>query len=635
MKISSLKDLTKLKHEGLRLLYPEKIKIRTGLTTCARASGAEQLHNFIKKYIEAEGLNWLSAETGCIGFCQKEPIIEVFMPDYSKLLYANMNLEKTKSLLDSLKAGKIYTKFILCQKEYDYNLIADKKIDLLKGKKAELKGLPLFEEVAFFSKQKRNILRNCGLIDPGSIREYIALGGYFSLYKSFHEYQPQEIINEVKQAKLRGRGGAGFYTGIKWELCRQARGEKKFIICNADEGDPGAYMDRNILESDPFSIIEGMTIGGYAIGAHQGYIYVRAEYPLAIKKLENAIKLAREHGLLGRDIMNSGFDFEIKIVKGSGAFVCGEETALIASIEGRPGEPTQRPPYPAEKGVQGYPTNINNVKTWANIPLIVARGSSWFTKLGTEKSKGTMIFSLVGKVKNTGLVEVPLGIKIRDIIYDIGEGIFNDKKFKAVQTGGPSGGCIPSALIDLAVDYEELSAAGSMMGSGGMVVMDEDTCMVDVAKYFLKFTCDESCGKCIPCREGTRRMLEILEDITSGNGREEDIELLENMGKTIIDSSLCGLGGTAPNPVLSTIRYFRDSYEEHIKNKKCSAGVCKDLLTYSIDPENCSGCGLCLLECPQKAIIGEKKARHSIKKELCTKCGICLEACKFGAIEVQ
>ena len=441
-----------------------------------------------------------------------------------------------------------------------------------------IKKVPKYEEVPFFSKQDKRILRNCGFINPDKIEEYIAQGGYFALVTALSKLKPDEIIDQVTRSGLRGRGGAGFPTGRKWSFCRQADDDPKYIICNADEGDPGAYMDRSILEGNPHSVIEGMVIGAYAIGAKKGYIYVRAEYPLAIEKLKTALKQAEECGFLGSNILGSGFDFSIDIERGSGAFVCGEETALIASIEGQTGEPRQRPPFPAQSGLWGKPTNINNVKTWANIPLIIARGADWFSALGTDNSKGTVVFSLVGKVVNTGLVEVPMGTKLGSLVFDIGGGIPDSRKLKAVQTGGPSGGCIPAQLAHLSADYETLTEAGSIMGSGGMVVMDEDTCMVDLAKYFLTFTRDESCGKCTPCREGTRRMLEILTDITEGRGQEGDIELLEEMGKTIIDSSLCGLGGTAPNPVLTTIRYFMEEYDQHIKYKRCPAMVCKKII---------------------------------------------------------
>jgi len=444
---------------------------------------------------------------------------------------------------------------------------------------------------------------------------------------------PEEVIDEVKQSGIRGRGGAGFPTGFKWEFCRKAKGNKKYIICNADEGDPGAYMDRGLLEGTPHSIIEGMIIGAYAIGANEGFVYIRDEYPIAVSTIDNAIKQARQHGLLGKNILNSHFDFDITIVRGAGAFVCGEETALIASIEGKKGEPRQRPPFPAQKGLWRKPTNINNVETWANIPLIISKGAKWFAKIGTEKSKGTKIFSLVGKINNTGLVEIPMGITLKELIYKIGGGIPEGKSFKAVQTGGPSGGCIPENLLDTPIDYEKLKDVGSIMGSGGMVVMDENTCIVDVARYFLEFLQDESCGKCLSCREGTKRMAEIVTNITKGQGKEGDLELLEELANVVKDTSMCGLGQTAANPVLSTLKYFRDEYEDHIKNRKCPAGICSALIQYLIISEKCTGCGACMKACPQQAISGEKKKPHVIDQNKCIKCGICLETCKFNAVE--
>ncbi|MCK4584663.1 NADH-quinone oxidoreductase subunit NuoF, partial [candidate division WOR-3 bacterium] len=448
------------------------------------------------------------------------------------------------------------------------------------------------------------------------------------------EKSPEDIIKTVKDSGLRGRGGAGFPTGFKWDFCRKAKGDVKYVICNADEGDPGAYMDRSLLEGNPHSVIEGMIIGAYAIGAKEGWVYVRNEYPLAIENLTIALKQAREHGLLGENIRGSGFSFDINISRGAGAFVCGEETALMYSIEGERGIPRQRPPFPVRKGLFGKPTNINNVETWANVPKIIEKGADWFSKIGTETSKGTKIFSLVGKVKNTGLVEVPMGITLREVIFDIGGGMLNGKGFKAVQTGGPSGGCIPENLVDLPVDYESLNQVGSIMGSGGMIVMDENTCMVDVAKYFLNFLQDESCGKCLSCRKGIQKMLEIVTDITEGNGKEEDLETLEELAYVVKDVSLCGLGQTAPNPVLSTIRYFKDEYLAHIKDKKCSAGVCKTLIKYTIDAEKCTGCTACLKVCPQDAIEGETKKPHSIIEDKCIKCGMCFDICQYDAVVI-
>jgi NADH:ubiquinone oxidoreductase subunit F (NADH-binding)/Pyruvate/2-oxoacid:ferredoxin oxidoreductase delta subunit len=474
-----------------------------------------------------------------------------------------------------------------------------------------------------------------GNIDPNSLEDYLAIGGYSALIKVLNGMKPETIIEEIKTAGLRGRGGGGFSMGLKWEATRNAPGLPKYIICNADEGDPGAYMDRSLLEGNPYSILEGMLIGAYAIGSNTGYIYVRNEYPLAVKNITIAVEKARELGILGKDILGSGFDFDVLIVRGGGAFVCGEETALIASIEGRSGEPRAKYVFPSERGLYNKPTNINNVETWANVPLIINKGAEWYRSIGTENSKGTKIFALVGKINNTGLVEVPMGITLREIVYDIGGGIPKGRKFKAVQVGGPSGGCIPESHLDLQVDFDALSKVGSMMGSGGMIVMDDRTCMVDVALYFLKFLEEESCGKCTPCREGVHQMRLILERITEGNGKKEDLETIEWMGRAIIDGSLCALGGTAPNPVLTTLRYFRNEYEAHIKEKRCPAGVCKALITYTIDPDLCTGCMVCAKICPVEAATGEKKEVHTIDQYKCIKCGACFESCKFDAVKVS
>jgi NADH:ubiquinone oxidoreductase subunit F (NADH-binding)/(2Fe-2S) ferredoxin/Pyruvate/2-oxoacid:ferredoxin oxidoreductase delta subunit len=491
-------------------------------------------------------------------------------------------------------------------------------------------------DVPFYKKQRRLIFGNNGLLDPTSIEDYIALGGYSALAKALLEMKPDQIIQEIKKSGLRGRGGGGFPTGSKWESCRNAPTSNgtRYVICNADEGDPGAYMDRSLLEGNPHSVLEGMIIGAYAIGSTQGYVYVRHEYPLAVKNLRVALDQAREYGLLGADILGSGFDFDVVIARGGGAFVCGESTALMASLEGKIGEPRQKHIHTVVKGLHNKPSNLNNVETWANVPLIINKGAGWYADIGTAGSKGTKIFSLVGKIKNTGLVEVPMGITLREIIYDIGGGLLNGKKFKAVQTGGPSGGCIPENLLDLPVDFDELSRVGSMMGSGGMIVMDESTCMVDTAKYFVNFLTEESCGKCLPCREGLDRMNDILAGITAGNGKSGDIELLEELGEVIKETSLCALGGTAGNPVLSTIRYFRDEYEAHIGQHRCPAGVCKALITYTIDEEKCTGCMVCAKNCPEKAITGKKKEVHVVDQSACIKCGLCRENCKFDAVIV-
>jgi len=495
--------------------------------------------------------------------------------------------------------------------------------------------IPKMKDIPFFQNQRLIALRNRGLIDPDKIEEYIARDGYKALSKVLTSMTPEEVIQELKDSGLRGRGGAGFPTGVKWELCRKAAETPKYIICNADEGDPGAFMDRSIIEADPFSILEGMAIGAYAMGGTDGYIYIRVEYPLAIERMITAIEQAREYGLLGEDIFGLGFSFDVKVFQGAGAFVCGEETSLIHSIEGRPAEPRIRPPFPAQSGLWGKPTNINNVETWANVPVIINWGAKWFAKIGTETSKGTKVFSLAGNINNAGLVEVPMGITLREIVYDIGGGIPKGKQLKAVQTGGPSGGFIPTSLLDLPVDYERLQEAGAIMGSGGMIVVDEETCMVDVAGYFLDFLRSESCGKCTTCREGVAAMRDILTDISSGKGDLGQLQLLEDLGEAVRDASLCALGGTAPNCVLSTLRYFRDEYEAHINDKKCPAGVCRELIRYRIDAEKCKGCMLCSKYCPEEAIAGETKEAHIIDEEKCIKCGACREACKFEAVVVE
>ncbi len=552
--------------------------------------------------------------TGCQGFCERGPIV-IAQPD--AIFYQCVTVNEVPYLVEEhLIKGRPAKKLMYVPEK-------------------EALPVPKMSDIGFFKHQRLIVLRNRGRLDPENIEEYITFDGYEALQKVLTSMKPEQVIAEIKKSGLRGRGGAGFPTGLKWELCRSAEEHPKYIICNGDEGDPGAFMDRSVLEADPHSVIEGMLIGAYAIGAQKGFIYVRKEYPLAVKRVHIAIKQALEYGLLGEDILGTGFNFFIDVVQGAGAFVCGEETALMAAIEGRVGRPRTRPPYPVEKGLWGKPTNINNVETWANVPVIILRGADWFAQIGTEKSKGTKIFSLVGKINNTGLVEVPMGIKLREIIYDIGGGIPHNKEFKAVQTGGPSGGCIPKQYLDLPIDYESLSEVGSMMGSGGMIVMDEDTCMVDVARYFLNFTQQESCGKCVPCRLGTKQMVEILNRIVEGNGKEGDIELLENIGKNVKLASLCGLGQTSPNPVLTTIRYFRDEYLAHIKEKRCPALVCKALISYTIDPDLCTGCVACAKNCPTKAISGERKKVHVIDQKKCTKCGICQTVCppKFSAVK--
>lgn len=552
--------------------------------------------------------------TGCHGFCERGPLVVIYPEGvfYQRVLPEDVAEIVSQTVMN----GRIIERLLY--------------IDPVTEKKVVHE-----DEVPFYNKQLRLVFGNNGRIDPTEIRDYIGIGGYSALSKVLFKMQPQEVIEAIKCSGLRGRGGGGFPTGRKWESCRKAEGDIKYVICNADEGDPGAFQDRSLLEGNPHSVIEGMIIGGYAVGAKEGYVYVRNEYPLAVKHVGIAIKQAQEYGLLGENILGLGFSFTIKINRGGGAFVCGESSALMASIEGRLGEPRFKHVHATEKGLWDRPTVLNNVKTWATVPLIINKGAEWYAGIGTQKSKGTMIFSLVGKINNTGLVEVPMGITLRELIFCIGGGIPGEKRFKAVQTGGPSGGCIPGKLLELPVDYERLTEAGSMMGSGGLIVMDEDTCMVNVAKYFLAFTLDESCGKCTPCREGIKHMLGILSDITCGQGKESDLEFLEELGNVIKETSLCALGGSAPNPVLSTLRYFRDEYQTHIKDKRCPAGVCQALIEYSIDEAKCTGCGACKKTCAQAAISGEKKKPHIIDKKSCIKCGACLEVCKFDAIIVS
>ena len=606
-KIKNLEDLKMFQKKLSEKRDERFISITSG--TCGQARGSLKLEEAFKK--EAKGKIDVKI-TGCHGFCEAEPNIIIF-PD--GIFYQHLKPEDAEEIVEMT---------VLLGKVIDKHLYKDPKTG---------KAYTYQKDIPFYKKQMRLLLGDNPYIDPTMIEDYVAVGGYQALAVALRK-SPEDIIKTVKNSGLRGRGGAGFSTGDKWAMARKQRGDVKYIICNADEGDPGAYMDRSLLEGNPHSIIEGMLIGGYAIGAQEGWVYVRNEYPLAIKNLTIAIKKTKELGLLGEDILGSTFNFDIKIAKGAGAFVCGEETALMFSIEGKRGIPKQRPPYPVEKGLFGKPTNINNVETWANVPKIMEKGADWFSKMGTETSKGTKIFSLVGKVKNTGLVEVPMGITLKEVIFDIGGGMLNGKGFKAVQTGGPSGGCIPEKLIDLPVDYESLTKAGSIMGSGGMIVMDEGTCMVDVAKYFLNFLQDESCGKCLSCRKGIQKMLEIVTDITEGKGKEDDLETLEELAYVVRDVSLCGLGQTAPNPVLSTLRYFRDEYLTHIRNKKCPAGVCKTLIKYSIDAEKCTGCTACLKVCPQDAIKGEKEKPHSVIEEKCIKCGMCYDICQYDAVVI-
>lgn len=584
----------------------------TGCVACGSYEIKDALEKEITKRRLQEEIDVIA--TGCNGFCERGPIV-VVQPD--GIFYQRLKKEDIPYLVEEhlLKGRPV------------------KKLMYVPPKEKE--PVPKMSDIGFFKHQRLIVLRNRGRIDPENIEEYVAFDGYQALEKALTAMKPENIIKEIKESGLRGRGGAGFPTGLKWERCRNAPGNVKYIVCNGDEGDPGAFMDRSVLEADPHAVIEGMVIGAKAIGAQKGYIYVRTEYPLALKRIKIAINQAEKYGLLGKNILGTQFDFSIEVSRGAGAFVSGEETALLAAIEGRIGVPRQRPPYPVQKGLFRKPTVINNVETWANVPQIVQKGAKWFSEMGTETSKGTKIFSLVGKINNTGLVEVPMGITLQEIVYEIGGGIPKNKQFKAVQTGGPSGGCIPNDLLKLPIDYESLTQAGSMMGSGGMIVMDEDTCMVDVAKYFMNFLRDESCGKCLSCREGTQRMWEILDKITKGKGSAEDLIILEELAHAVKDASMCGLGQTAANPIFSTIRYFRDEYITHIKEKKCPAKVCKPLIKYTIIPERCTGCLACLKVCPAEAISGERKKVHKINQDKCTKCGSCLQICRFEAVGVE
>jgi len=621
-RLSSPQELEKLSDEILKKRDPHQPFITVCGGTGCHASGCHQVVDAFKKILqERVKSNGVGLRvTGCHGFCERGPLV-VIHP--RKIMYQRVKSEDAPAIFqETVLNGKVMENLL-----YEHPTTGEK--------------ISTEEDIPFYKKQKRIIFGNNGSIDPTEIEDYIAVGGYRALPKALFTMKPEEIIKEVKKANLRGRGGGGFPAGLKWEQCRNALGEIKYVICNADEGDPGAYMDRSLLEGNPHSVLEGMIIGAYAIGAHEGYVFVRHEYPLAVVNIGIAIQQARDLGLLGGNILGSGFEFDVKVSRGGGAFVAGESTALMATIEGNVGEPRAKHIHTVISGLWERPSNLNNVETWANVPLIIERGADWYTQIGTEGSKGTKIFSLVGKVNNTGLVEVPMGITLREIVYDIGGGIPGGKKFKAVQTGGPSGGCIPESLIDLPVDFDRLTEVGSMMGSGGMIVMDEATCMVDVAKYFMNFLKDESCGKCTSCREGTKRMHELLTEITEGRGTTDQLDLLEELGWVTMEASLCALGGTAPNPVLSTIRYFRDEYQEHILNKRCPAKVCRALLTYRILSDVCTMCGRCAKACPVEAISGKTKTKKEkgipfkIDEQKCIKCGMCFESCKFEAVEVQ
>jgi len=599
------------------LQHSDKPRILVGTATCGRAAGALTVLETIEKELSRLDIEAIVTQVGCIGLCYAEPIVDIIKPNRPRISYGRVTPEVVSRLIE------------------DYIVNDNPRPDLAMGYIGEgsVDGIPRLFDLPVFKPQLRISLRNCGHIDPTDIKQYIANDGYSGFIKAL-KMTPEEVIDEVKKSGLRGRGGAGFPTGQKWEFCRRSPGKEKYLICNADEGDPGAFMNRSQLESDPHAVLEGMLIGAYAIGAAKGYIYCRAEYPLAIERLKIALEQMRGCGLLGENILGSGFSFDIEIKEGAGAFVCGEETALMASIEGKRGMPRSRPPFPAVSGLWGKPTNINNVGTWADVAAILQKGGEWYSRFGSETSKGTKTFSLAGKIARTGLIEVPMGIKLGEIIYEIGGGIVGGRQFKAVLTGGPSGGCLPASMLNLPVDYENLAEAGSIMGSGGMLVADEDTCMVDMARFFLSFTQAESCGKCVPCRVGTRQMLGILERIIRGEGQPDDIERLEQLARLVKSTSLCGLGQTAPNPVLTTIRYFRDEYEAHIHQKRCPALVCSRLVSYYILPDRCEGCGICLRNCPVRAISGGKRMVHVIDQDRCTKCGTCLSVCpeRFSAV---
>lgn len=595
----------------------DKPRVVVGLGTCGIAAGGEKVLKAIKEDVAKRGLEVDVDITSCIGMCYAEPVIEVSLPGKASVVYGGVYADNVGKIIEShLVNGKPLTEMAEIQ---------------IPGENAPYEGINVMEKAPYYEKQVRSVTSRLGRTNPESIEDYLATGGYEGLEKAL-SMDPQAIVDEIKKSGLRGRGGGGFPTGMKWQFVRNAVGDKKYIVCNADEGDPGAFMDRSVLEGDPHAVMEGMMIAAYAIGADEGVIYCRAEYPLAIKRLNRAIEEAEKLGIMGKNILGTGFNFKMRIKAGAGAFVCGEETALLNSIEGKRGMPRVRPPFPANAGLWMKPTCLNNVETYANVPFILRRGADWYASMGTEKSKGSKVFCLTGKINKTGLAEVPMGITLREIVFNIAGGIQNGKKFKAVQSGGPSGGCLPTEQLDLPIDYDSLIGAGAMMGSGGLVVMDETTCMVDVARFFLNFTQLESCGKCTPCREGTKRLLEILNRICDGKGTPEDIPTLERLGRVIKSSALCGLGQTAPNPVLTTLRYFRDEYEAHINEKRCPAGVCSALATYSIVADKCVGCTACAKACPAGAISGEVKKPHVIDRDKCIKCGACVDKCKFQAI---
>ena len=633
LRIRTLEDLEKAADRGRSLLYPGRPKIFVGMATCGQAAGGSEVLAAIREEIARDKLPFIVAETGCIGWCSQEPLVDVWVPGQPRVTYGRVKPARAREIVHALPTDR-KPEWALAYMAGDENVVTGAWA-CYGTPNGSLPGVSSYKDLPLFKHQLRIVMRNCGLIDPESLDEYIARGGYLSLVQAVASMTPEEVLAEVTASGLRGRGGAGFPTGRKWQAVREATGSPKYVICNADEGDPGAYMDRGVLEGDPHSVIEGMIVGAYTMGASEGYIYVREEYPLAVTRMIRAIAQAEAAGFLGENILGSSFSFRIRIAKGAGAFVCGEETALIASIEGRVGEPQQRPPFPAQRGLFGKPTCINNVETWANVPVIVRRGGKWFASIGTEKSKGTKVFSLVGNINNTALIEVPMGTTLDRIVHEIGGGIPENRACKGVQIGGPSGGCVPADMFDLPVDYESLQKAGSIMGSGGMIVMDSHTCMVDIAKYFMGFLEDESCGKCFTCREGTQRLKQIVTRISEGKGKEEDLQLLEELGWLVKEASLCGLGKTAANPVLTTLRYFRAEYLAHIRDEACPAKVCRELIQFSIKPTVCNGCGACVQVCSGKAILGEKNKPHRIEQANCTQCGACLEACKFDAVEVN